>query len=101
MPKYIEFALVIFRFLFFYVKLLFLPGFSYNQLAVLTQCFSDGQAVCYIFFKNSHLLFRIYSGFSGSSVNRSWVNDLLYMLGVHVVLFLLEFLSSRLQTLAL
>ena len=68
MPKYIEFALVLSRFYF--------SGFSYNQLAVLTQCFSDGQAVYYIFLKNSQLLFRIYSEFSGSlSVNRCWVND--------------------------
>ena len=35
-----------------------LPGFSYNQHAVLTQCFSNSQAVCYIFFKSSQLLFR-------------------------------------------
>ena len=52
------------------------PGFSYNQLAVFTQCFPASQAVCYIFFLNYQLFFRIYSGFSISLiVNRCWVND--------------------------
>ena len=37
-------------FLFVYVRLLSLPGCSYNQLAVLRQCFSDNRAVYYIFF---------------------------------------------------
>ena len=60
-----------FSFLFFYVSLLFLPGFSYNQ----PQCLSDSQAVCYIFFF-FQLLFRIYSRFFRSlSINQCWVND--------------------------
>ena len=50
--------------LFFYVGVLFLPGFSCNRIAVLKQSSSDSQAVCYIFLKNSQLSFRIYSGFS-------------------------------------
>ena len=42
MPKHIEFALVLSR---FYVGVPFLPGFSYNQLSVLAQCFSGNRAV--------------------------------------------------------
>ena len=54
MPYYyhwaIELTLGSFSFLFFYVVVLFLLGLSDNQLTVLTQCFSDSQAVCSIFF---------------------------------------------------
>ena len=62
--------------LFFYVGVLFLTGYSCNQIAVLAKLSADSQTVCYIFLKNSQLFFRIYSGFSGSlSVYRCWVND--------------------------
>ena len=67
MPKYIEFALV----------LLFLPEFSYNQLAVLTQYCSDSQAgVCYSFFKNSQLFFRI-----SGSLRLDRCGSMMYMSG--------------------
>ena len=34
---------------------IFLHGFSYNQLAFLTQCFSGSQTVCYIVYQISDL----------------------------------------------
>ena len=73
MPKCIEFALVLSRFYFSMLECYF---WVIIQLTCsFTQCFLDCQAVCYIFFKNSQLLSRIYSGFSGSlSGNRCWVN---------------------------
>ena len=70
--------------------LVFHLEFSCNQLAILTRCSSDSQAARYIFFKNSELVFRIYSGFSGSLCGSMSNFD---------GLFLLEVLSNRLQTL--
>ena len=39
---------------------------SSDQLQTLAQCSLDIGEVCYIFFKNYQLFFRIYSGYSGS-----------------------------------
>ena len=65
MTKHIEFCLVLSRFLCSKIGGLFLFEFSCNQRAILTRYSSDSQAACYIFFKNSEMFFRIYSGFSG------------------------------------
>ena len=77
-------------FLFPMSKSLFLLECVCNQLAMLTQFFSDSQAACYIFFKNSVLFLRIYSGFSWSPSGSMSNFD---------GLFLLEFLFNRLQAL--
>ena len=68
--------------------LVFHLEFSCNQLAILTRCSSDSQAARYIFLKNSELVFRIYSVFSGSLCGSMSNFDGLF-----------EFLSNRLQTL--
>ena len=87
--KHIQFCLVLSPFSVFYVQK---SDFSCNQLAISTQlCSPDSQAACYILFKNSELFYWIYSGFSGS---------LCGSMSNFAGLFLLEFLSNRLQILA-
>ena len=87
-------CLVLSRFSVFYVKkseCYF--SFSCNQLAILTQFFSDSQAACCIFFfiRNSELFFRIYTGYSGSI----WINVKIWW-----AISPWFFVSNQLQTLA-
>ena len=70
------------------IGVLFLPEFLSNQRLTLAQWFL-GIEVCYIFFGNSQLFFRIYSEFSGSLCESMSNFD---------GLLLVEFLSNRLQT---
>ena len=94
MPKHIEFCLVLSCFSVFLspeIKVLFLLEYICNHLAILTQCFLYSRAACDVFFKDSQLLSRIYSGFSGSLCGSMSNFD---------GLFLLEFLSNQILTLA-
>ena len=74
--------------------MLFPPGFSCNQLAVLTQCSSDSQTPCYNCIPFLRILRTCSSGFIQNFLDHYVlmnVNLMVYMLGAYDVLFLLSF----------